>query len=331
MKKQAKILLVAGLCAAFAIAGVLATPGVEADSVVRTGANNLFTGNNQFPNIKIGAEGVGGVTYFNGSIVNATTTDGNDNPVTFADDLRIDGKVWRGPNPGPGDDMPFIIDDDVLVNGDWQALNIVNVDGLQDALDGKVDGNHSHDGYISEVEVNSLLSSKASSSHDHNSSYVSKSDPTWDEHAGIVTIHPSDCVITDFEADYQLEEDRIYPLDGADDFYCNIDLPHGAVITGFKNSYYDTGGGDIDTYLYRSNAAAGASSFQEVATIEGATLGGTEGVSSDLGSDPLCTPDCTEVDNDDFAYTVKVDFGGIGSDNLHFRAAKVYYDTTGPN
>ena len=47
----------------------------------------------------IGEEGVGGVTFFNGSIVNV----GADTPVTVADDLRVDGEIWRiekgGANP----------------------------------------------------------------------------------------------------------------------------------------------------------------------------------------------------------------------------------------
>lgn len=49
--------------------------------------------------VYIGEEGVGGVTFFNGSIVNVGAT----TPVTIADDMRVDGEIWRtekgGPNP----------------------------------------------------------------------------------------------------------------------------------------------------------------------------------------------------------------------------------------
>ena len=43
------------------------------------------------------AAGVGGVTYFNGTIVNASvdSSGGNTIPVTFGDDVRIDGQIYR--------------------------------------------------------------------------------------------------------------------------------------------------------------------------------------------------------------------------------------------
>ncbi len=54
--------------------------------------------------MRVGAQGVGGVTFFNGTIVNETTNDsGLGMPVTFGDDVRIDGLIYRseigGDNP----------------------------------------------------------------------------------------------------------------------------------------------------------------------------------------------------------------------------------------
>jgi len=44
----------------------------------------------QVNSLKVGQQGEGGVTYFNGTIVNETTgEDDADNPVTFGDDVRI--------------------------------------------------------------------------------------------------------------------------------------------------------------------------------------------------------------------------------------------------
>lgn len=48
--------------------------------------------------LRVGSQGVGGVTFFNGSIVNDTKTYGHDNPVTIADNLRVDGGIQRGHN-----------------------------------------------------------------------------------------------------------------------------------------------------------------------------------------------------------------------------------------
>ncbi|MFH1171941.1 MAG: hypothetical protein V1778_05410 [bacterium] len=68
--------------------------------------------------IKVGAQGVGGVTFFNGTILN-NTTDANNNgiPVTFGDDVRIDGALWRGATQGPGDTNYLKLNDDVRVYG----------------------------------------------------------------------------------------------------------------------------------------------------------------------------------------------------------------------
>lgn len=68
--------------------------------------------------LKVGSQGVGGVTFFNGTIINNTTdTDNNDQPVTFGDNVRIDGALYRGATAGPGDDMAFKLNDDVRVYG----------------------------------------------------------------------------------------------------------------------------------------------------------------------------------------------------------------------
>jgi hypothetical protein len=50
-------------------------------------------GTGRFNSVYIGKQDVGGVTFFNGTIVNSTTTGGVDNPVTFGDNVRIDGEI----------------------------------------------------------------------------------------------------------------------------------------------------------------------------------------------------------------------------------------------
>ena len=56
------------------------------------------TGTISFPaGVHIGQQGTGGVTFFNGTIINDTTDSaGEGNPVTFGDDVRIDGYIYRG-------------------------------------------------------------------------------------------------------------------------------------------------------------------------------------------------------------------------------------------
>ena len=59
--------------------------------------------------------GVGGVTFFNGTMINNSVDDDGEStiPLTLGDDVRIDGRVYRGATAGTsvGDSMPFIIND----------------------------------------------------------------------------------------------------------------------------------------------------------------------------------------------------------------------------
>jgi len=68
--------------------------------------------------LTVGKQGVGGVTYFNGTIINKTTGAGGvNNPVTFGDNVRIDGDVYRGSTAGTSDSLPFKINDNVQILG----------------------------------------------------------------------------------------------------------------------------------------------------------------------------------------------------------------------
>lgn len=73
--------------------------------------------------LRVGSQGVGGVTQFNGTIINNTTENGADLPVTFGDNVRIDGRVYRGAGDGPYDNMPFIINDNAWVVGDLRVTS----------------------------------------------------------------------------------------------------------------------------------------------------------------------------------------------------------------
>ena len=75
------------------------------------------SGTGQFDSLQVGSQGTGGVTYFNGSIVNSTTGDGGaDNPVTFGDNVRIDGYLQRGA-ARTNDGFPVWIGDDAKFDG----------------------------------------------------------------------------------------------------------------------------------------------------------------------------------------------------------------------
>ena len=87
----------------------------EYSSYVSTNTAWHFSETAHFPDVHIGEQGVGGVTFFNGTIVNTTTSDsGADLPVTFGDMMRIDGSIYRGTSKGTSDNMPLKIADTVV-------------------------------------------------------------------------------------------------------------------------------------------------------------------------------------------------------------------------
>ncbi len=94
--------------------------------------------------LKIGSQGVGGVTWFNGTIINDTTDNGTDNPVTFGDNVRIDGRVWRGATAGTSDSQPFIVNDNMEVAGDltvnsFTGTGVISSDNIADGAVAEAD------------------------------------------------------------------------------------------------------------------------------------------------------------------------------------------------
>jgi len=86
-------------------------------------------GTMMFDSIKVGRQGEGGVTFFNGTIVNNTTGTGDsDLPVTFGDNVRIDGRIYRGATAGTGDTMPLIVNDNMEVIGSLTIGSLASAD-----------------------------------------------------------------------------------------------------------------------------------------------------------------------------------------------------------
>jgi len=74
-----------------------------------------------FESIRVGVAGQGGVTFFNGSVLN------EEGPYVVADDLRVDGMIWRGPSKGISDGQPLKIADTLM-----PALTDINDIGMED-------------------------------------------------------------------------------------------------------------------------------------------------------------------------------------------------------
>ncbi len=97
----------------FLFVGITSASDVETlqpASAITYNEDLTVNGTGRFNSVYIGAEGVGGVTFFNGTIVNI----GETVPVTFGDDVRIDGLIWGGPNKGNTTDQALKIADSLL-------------------------------------------------------------------------------------------------------------------------------------------------------------------------------------------------------------------------
>jgi len=142
-------------------------------------------GTGRFNSIYIGETGAGGVTFFNGTIVNI----GEYVPVTFGDDVRIDGLIWGGPNKGNAADQGLKIGDSLLPglndindigsnNLRWQDYYGVNgnFSGVLTVQDGEV-WTAKNDGAGSGLNADLLdgrhAASFAAIGHDHDAQYLS--------------------------------------------------------------------------------------------------------------------------------------------------------------
>ncbi len=119
-KKRVVFSICLGLASALVCGGVVYADTHNITSILGGSTGDIFDvkGAMQFDSVRVGRQGTGGVTYFNGSIINNTTgTGGADIPVTFGDNVRIDGTVFRGATAGTGDTMPFKVNDNMEVTG----------------------------------------------------------------------------------------------------------------------------------------------------------------------------------------------------------------------
>lgn len=125
--KKSLIILTVIIAATALTAGIVQAAATHNVTTHLGPAGDIYQveGTMKLKSVMIGEQGVGGVTYFNGSIVNNTTESSVDNPVTFGDNVRVDGRVWRGATAGPGDTAPFIVNDDMEVTGDLTTGDIM--------------------------------------------------------------------------------------------------------------------------------------------------------------------------------------------------------------
>ena len=99
MKKLGILIAVFGLFALVGVASASTVDTLQPASTITYNEELVVNDTGRFDSVYIGSTeaGVGGVTFFNGTIVNLSVDeDGEDTiPVTFGDSVRIDGEIFR--------------------------------------------------------------------------------------------------------------------------------------------------------------------------------------------------------------------------------------------
>jgi len=280
--------------------------------------DNIFLGTvNWFKKgIKIGQQGSGGVTFFNGTIVNQTTNDGVDNPVTFGDNVRIDGAIQRGHNR-TGDTWNVKIADGVEVDGASTFKETVTFENGASGLDYAA-SSHNHDStYYTETESDGR--------------FVSKSSPAWDSQTGYYNLNYSNIMAADEDNAYSVNTSTPYgmSLENGSIFYLPLNLPNGVEIQAYRLYAYDANiTGDMEIKLYKEVVDPSA-----VPTIT--QLGSTTSTSSNTGAqtaDDTLTPFVTsDTSTTNYRFEVKATAAESPGQELRFYSIRVIYGITSPN
>ncbi len=274
----------------------------------------------RFNSVYIGKQGTGGVTFFNGTIVNSTTNDGVDNPVTFGDNVRIDGRVFRGLNYGPGlgDDMPFIINDDVQITGTLTLAN--NSDDTSTVTVGDITSVLAGDGIsVSNGSSGDAIVSVADGGI--NTARLADDAVTGDKIADNSNITAASYSYNSAQTRYlsvsgygfipNNETDTYAKASGVlsttdDSFSSPVDFPNGAIITGMTVDYYNNVPDEnMNFALARSN---NKSTTETIASIVPTTnLGSWREASATSISNAI-------IDNSQYSYYIFVNFSASSAD-----------------
>lgn len=191
IKNRSFSVLVSVLVSFFLVSGITYAASVDVKSKLGGDDGDFFdfgSSTIRVGSIRVGSQDVGGVTFFNGTIVNDTTTYGIDNPVTISDNLRVDGGIQRGHNFSTDvwgvkilDSMTvygdLVVQDDASVGGDLTVAGSFNSSDADAKYASKADTYTKSETYsktetYSQTEVDNLVNPKA------DKTYVDSQDAT---------------------------------------------------------------------------------------------------------------------------------------------------------
>ncbi len=324
------------------IAGLLLVTGAYAvtksDVAARLGGatGDLFDldGGLKVNSLTVGDAGTGGVTFFNGTLVNITTdTDGNGNPVTIGDDLRVDGVVFNGATG-----KPVRVQDDLKVTGSVTASNLYTKSQTDDKLDDKADTGDSYtttqsnSRYYTKTQANSRYYTKTQA----NDRYVVQDAPAWDALTLETVLIGGDFVNSHTDDGYTMEGGDLVPMDEEGIiFYGNPNLPNGATVTSVEVTAKDnnTDSGEavwvILCRVARTVSTPGCSSSTNATQMVNIYSDSAWNESSSFVTVTSSTITSPVIDTEDYVYQVYLDMSD--PTDLAFRSMRILYTTTGPS
>ncbi|MFA5070273.1 MAG: hypothetical protein WC528_03245 [Patescibacteria group bacterium] len=222
-------------------------------------ATQVINDSLQVNSLEVGLQGVGGVTFFNGTIVNSTTTSGADNPVAFGDNVRIDGRIYRGATPGTSDTMPFIINDNLEVAGSLTVASIDSRDVVTSAniKDETITADDMADNAITSAKISAgaVATTDLANNAVTSAKIASETITSSDIKNGSITGD-------DFDTDTNLTVDG---LSANDSIYTNFIYADGAYFSGDVVQWDYTGDGTVHAAFWYDPANIYMSSFGDPA------------------------------------------------------------------
>ena len=284
-----------------------------------------------------------GVIFANSTIVNASLDENNNDiiPVTFGDDLRIDGEIWRGATKGIDDDMPLKISDTIIPTMDdindfgsttnrWQDIyysgtlfgGSAEITSLSVASDLSVGGGYGDTGVTISNEGNLQMDGELTIDTSITSSgfnYSSAQTRYW-------SVAGAHFIADDEENTYRKQLGYIDTI-GSDTLYAPIHLPHGAVVSSVTIDFIDNESDDelyVRLYRYRRGNESSLSNGL-MSTI--ATTGNENNWRSALNTDI----DLATINNRQYTYGFVLAYSSaIESQNLRLGNVMIEYTVNNP-
>lgn len=234
--------------------------------------------------------GVGGVTFFNGTMINASIDEeGEGIPLTLGDDVRIDGEIWRMEKGG---DNPIRISDNVVPT--ITNTNNFGSEANRWASVWAQEGNFSGNLTVADL------------------SYIANQTRHWS--VGGAGLMPKNNTLA-YDKSYD------YLTESIGSFFAPVHLPDGATVQELEINYWDNQlSSNINAHLERYQKNGNSAGVNMVSVNSSGNAGTWQSTSDNSINNAT-------IDNDRYVYRVRV---VMNNTNLRLSGVKVTYTVDNP-